>query len=303
MHAHSNAPAALARKRPSIHPRPRRCSEASLPASEPAVAIVDKHGVVSFSTPAMGNLFRSSREQLEGREVATLLPGLPLSKNTPGDNLAFAESWARAATWQKWKGRSPDGDSIALEVSLKKLSMNADEYILLAMRPAKADFGAPQELDLLIESARARKAPVMITDTDGAIHFLNPAFEETSGYTLEELRGQLAGVIITEFHDPDFYGAMRETLLAGHDFRAIFSNRRKVGEVFYEDTHIRPFIDRLGVTTHFVATGQALDDVLRTTLLRLQREACHAALTDPPNRKQPERTGSRGRHGGPSGQG
>jgi len=286
MRAYSNAPGASPRRWQIIkaYTRPAQRSAASLSAVEPAVAILDKHGLISFSSPAMGDLLQSSREKLEGREVATLLPGLPFKEKTPGDNLAFAESWGREATWQKLKGCLPDGDSIPLEVSLKKLSMNADEYILLGIRPANEDFEAAPELDELIERARAKSDPVMITDTDGVIHFVNRAFEDTTGYSLKEVRGQPASIVKPGFRDAEFQGSMRETLLAGYDLRSIFSNRRKAGEIFHEDTHIRPFINRFGVTSHFVATGRGLSAALQATLLRLQREAWHDPLTELPNR-------------------
>lgn len=286
MRAYSNAPGCSAHNNIFIN---NFLHSADVPATaleshEPAVALLDKRGVVSFSSPALGTLFKISPEQLEGLEMVTLLPGLPLKKKTPGFNLAFAESWEHEAAWRQLNGLSPNGDCIILEVSLKKLSMNTDQYILLGVRPAKENQETTAELARLIENAKTKTDAVMITDTAGIILFINAALEKSTGYSLKEVVGQHASVIRPEFHDAELHGQMWKTLLAGNDFRTIFSNRRKTGEIFHEDTHIRPFVETNGVTTHFVTTSRALNEPLQTTLLRLQREAYHDALTGLPNR-------------------
>lgn len=285
MRANSDAPGGSAKKKLFF----KNSLYSGVPATtiesfEPAVAVLDKRGVVSFSSPALGELLKISQAQLEGREMATLLPGLPLKKKTPDFNLAFAESWEHEAAWRKQNGLSPNGENIPLEVTLKKLSMNTDQYILLGVRPAKETPKHASELARLIENAKAKTDAVMITDTAGVILFINAALEKSTGYSPNEVVGQYANIIRPEFNDAELHGHMWETLLAGNDFRTIFSNCRKTGEIFHEDTHIRPFVDANGITTHFVATSRALNELLQTTLLRLQREAYHDALTGLPNR-------------------
>ncbi len=286
MHTHSEATDALSQKKPLTHIRSRSAhhSEEPLPAVQPAVAIIDKWGIVNFSSPAMKLLFRCSQEQLEGREVTSLLPGLPFSQQTPDYNLAFVESWEQEATWRKLMGTSPTGDNIVLEVLLRKLRMENDQFILLGVRPASKDFGSDEELGRAIERASAKSDAVMVFNTNGIIQFVNPAFEKATGYSLSEAVGQPASFINPDFLNPDFYRKMLETLLAGNEVRSLFANHRKTDEIVYEDTHVRPFIDSFGVATHIVCTGRSLSEPLQNALLRLQREAYHDDLTGLPNR-------------------
>lgn len=287
MRIHSDASSgAFVPRRPHLDAvmRPYRPAVERHPRTQAAVALLDKRGVVSFCSPAMEALFHSSQAQLEGCEVAALLPGLPLREITPDYNLAFAESWDHKTPWRRLNGLSPDGESVLLEISLKKLSMNSDQYILLGMRPADDDGTLVEELSRLIEGAKAKSDAVLIADNAGIVVFVNAAFEEKSGYARTEVVGQHASVVQPDFHDPDFYKKMWETLLAGNEFHSIFTNRRKDGEIVHEDAHIRPFIDGFGVTTHFVLSSRSLSEPLRTTLRRLQREAYHDALTGLPNR-------------------
>ena len=152
------------------------------------------------------------------------------------------------------------------------------------MRPTKEDLAPVEELNRLIGEAKLSSDSVMITDTTGIILFVNTIFEDTTGYSFDEAVGQHARFIKPDFHNQGLHRTMWDTLLTGNDFRAIFTNLRKNGEIFHEETHIRPSIDDLGVTTHFVATGRSLSEPLQAMLLLLQREASYDALTGLPNR-------------------
>jgi len=264
--------------------RATRYADANSAVIQPAVAIVDKWGIVNFSSPAMESLFKANQEQLEGCDVTSLLPGLPLNRKTPEYNLAFAEAWEHEATWRKLKGYSPNGENLLLEVLLKKLRIKNDEFILLGIRATCQNAGLTDELSRVIESAKEKTDAVMIISADGVIYFVNRAFENSTGYTLAETVGKPASFIKPDLLNPDFYRRMWSTLLAGNEFRSLFANRKKSGEIFYEDTHVRPFIDGFGVSTHIVLTSRDIGEPWQSTLLRLQREAFHDDLTDLPNR-------------------
>lgn len=261
----------------------------SLPASEtqfPAgpMAVLDKYGIVSFSTPAMGEIFKCSQHELEGRDVASLIPGLPLKTLTPGYNLAFADFWGNKGELLKFKGHSPNGERIPLAVSLNKLSIDNTPLILLRLSPGSEGCTQGNEFEQLVESARNKADVVMITDTAGIIQAVNTAFEQATGYSREEAVGQPASLMKSGLHTPEFYEKMWQTLLAGDEFQAVFVNRRKNGEIFHEDKNIRPFVDSTGKITHFVSTSHCLSDSLQATLLRLRHEAYHDALSGLPNR-------------------
>lgn len=251
---------------------------------EGPMAVLDKYGIVSFSTPAMGQMFKCSQRELEGRDVASLIPGLPLKTLTPGYNLAFADFWGNKGELLKFKGHSPNGERIPLAVSLNKLSIDNTPLILLRLLPGSEQTIPNGEFERLIESAKNKTDVVMITDTTGIIQAVNDAFEQATGYSKAEVVGQPASLMKSGLHTPEFYSKMWHTLLAGHEFQAVFVNRRKNGEIFHEDKNIRPFIDKSGQITHFVSTSHCLSESLRTTLLRLHHEAYHDALTGLPNR-------------------
>jgi diguanylate cyclase (GGDEF)-like protein len=85
-------------------------------------------------------------------------------------------------------------------------------------------------------------------------------------------------------HEADFYRGLWTALLAGQEFRALFANRRKSGEPYYEDKIIRPLFDEHGRATHFISYGRDATERARE-FERLTHAATHDSLTDLPNRR------------------
>jgi diguanylate cyclase (GGDEF)-like protein/PAS domain S-box-containing protein len=124
---------------------------------------------------------------------------------------------------------------------------------------------------------------VLITDPAGRIVHVNAVFERMTGYALSELAGRTPALLKSGVHEADFYRGLWTALLAGREFRALFANRRKNGEQYYEEKIIRPLFDRAGRVTHFVSYGRDATDRARE-FQRLEHAATHDSLTDLPNR-------------------
>ncbi len=94
---------------------------------------------------------------------------------------------------------------------------------------------------------------VVITDRSGVIQYVNPAFEQTTGYAAAEVLGQTPRILKSGEHSPGFYKQLWATLLSGDVFRSIVINRKKSGERYYAEQTITPMKDALGRITHFVS--------------------------------------------------
>ena len=125
---------------------------------------------------------------------------------------------------------------------------------------------------------------VMITDRDGIIEYVNPAFTAITGYTRDETVGKTPVLVKSNRHDRRFYQRMWEQILSGEVFNDVFVNRRKDGSLYYEAKTITPITDARGQTTNFISTGKDVTEQMETQeQLRFLVE--HDILTELPNRQ------------------
>jgi len=108
---------------------------------------------------------------------------------------------------------------------------------------------------------------VVITDRQGLIEYVNPAFETTTGYTRDEAVGRTPRILKSGFHDEQFYRQLWKGLLAGKPYLGTIVNRKKSGEYYWAEQTITPVKDDGGQNTHFVSV---LKDV--TELRKMQKQ-------------------------------
>jgi diguanylate cyclase (GGDEF)-like protein/PAS domain S-box-containing protein len=125
---------------------------------------------------------------------------------------------------------------------------------------------------------------VLISGADGIIQYVNPAFEGMTGFASAEAVGHKPSILKSGHHESDFYRALWDTLRQGVEFRGVFINRKKSGELFHAEQVIRPFFGADGRVTHFVSIARDVSDRIRE-LETLTRAATHDSLTDLPNRR------------------
>ncbi len=129
---------------------------------------------------------------------------------------------------------------------------------------------------------------IMITDAQGIIEYVNPAFTATSGYTFAEAVGQTPSILRSGLTSIDVYGDLWRTIRSGHAWHGELKNRTKDGRIYWDLVAIAPVKDQDGVVTHFVAIQR---DITRLKMQEQQMayDATHDALTDLVNRREFER--------------
>lgn len=124
---------------------------------------------------------------------------------------------------------------------------------------------------------------VVITDRDGIISYVNPAFETTTGYSRDEAIGRKSSLTRSDRHDTSFYDLLWSTILAGKVFSDVLINKKKNGDLYYEQKTITPLKNAHGDITHFISTGKDISESMQTQE-RLKYLAHHDVLTGLPNR-------------------
>lgn len=107
--------------------------------------------------------------------------------------------------------------------------------------------------DLFRAALSATADGVVITDTEGNIKWVNPAYEELTGYSSNEVINRNPKILKSGKQNPSFYKDLWETIIAGKVWSGELWNRRKDGTIYLEEQSITPVVDEHGELSHFIA--------------------------------------------------
>ena len=112
---------------------------------------------------------------------------------------------------------------------------------------------ARDRLQVLSTAIDQSPAAVVITDPEAHIEYTNPQFTQISGYGAQEAVGERPSLVKSGLTDPAVYGDLWQRLRSGQPWHGELLNRRKSGELYWEDVHIAPVKAEDGRIVHFVA--------------------------------------------------
>jgi PAS domain S-box-containing protein len=165
-----------------------------------------------------------------------------------------------------------------------------DAYDRLSTRiaDAVAEFreARTQERDrrLFRRAIEASGHSVYFTERDGTIQYVNSAFEEATGYTAAEARGQTPQILKSGVHDRAFYEDLWDTILDGDVWRNEIVNKRRSGERYVVDQTIAPVKNGCGEVEWFVAVNADITERKEhKEELERSRERLRALLENSPD--------------------
>lgn len=124
---------------------------------------------------------------------------------------------------------------------------------------------------------------VLVTDANGIILSVNPAFTEITGYTADEAVGQNPRMLQSNRHDQAFYASMWEEIKTRGRWNGEVWNRRKDGGLYLERMTISMVQDVDGDPIRYVSVFSDITALWRKDEY-IKHLAFHDALTDLPNR-------------------
>jgi diguanylate cyclase (GGDEF)-like protein/PAS domain S-box-containing protein len=200
------------------------------------------------------------------------------------------EGFPTAAREGSWQGELAFLRADGTEVPVSQIvlahydSDGAVTHFSTIARDISQEKRAQAEMDKLSSAIEQSGDLIWITDDQGVIEYVNPAFEEVTGYTADEAVGRPnSGLLSSGLHSEAFYARLWDTIRRGEVFRDVFTNRNRAGELFHLDETISPLRDAQGHIRNFVATGRDITENLRMEE-RIRFLAYYDPLTELPNR-------------------
>jgi len=270
-------------------------SETTVPATDAAaqsgsvtigaigILVVDHAGLITDCCRHIESMFGCTRQRLVGCMLTDLLPEIG-SVQQMLRSLAQARRLARGVPEVlELSACRPDGSRfpVSLAHCTGTLSSPASlQFVLCDATPLRDRLEHIQRLATTVEQTGDA---VAITDSSGRLQYVNRAFEESTGYRRREVLGNTMAFLKSGLQTAEFYRNLWATIRAGRVFRARLANRRKSGEIYYEEKTISPVRDAAGRITHFVSTAKDVTEHVRAEE-RLHQLANFDTLTGLPNR-------------------
>lgn len=173
----------------------------------------------------------------------------------------------------------------ALDIGIDRyVSKPVDERLLRdAIGKCLRDLNRLRELRMARLVFEAAGEGVVVTDANGVILAVNPAFCEISGYREDEALGHTPALLSSGRHDPDFYRHMWEHLRGLGRWSGEIINRRKSGEIYPEWLSIVAVEEPGGHATRYIGLFSDITERKREEE-RIRRLAHYDVLTGLPNR-------------------
>jgi PAS domain S-box-containing protein len=131
--------------------------------------------------------------------------------------------------------------------------LRALRYAIERKNMEEALFVEKERLRLQSAALEATADGVMITERDGSITWVNPAFSRITGFSAEEATGRKPSILRSGKHDDLLYGELWKTILGGQVWDGELTNMRKDGQLYLEAQTITPVRNTRGEISHFVS--------------------------------------------------
>ncbi len=117
-----------------------------------------------------------------------------------------------------------------------------------------------QDLKLMGKAFDQSPVTIVITDKEGNIEYTNPKFSESTGYTLDEVKGKNPRLLQSGNQSKEYYQELWRTILDGKDWVGEFQNKRKNGETYWDSAVISPITNESGEIAFFLAIKEDITE-------------------------------------------
>jgi len=217
--------------------------------------------------PDTGRIMDSNKsaEQYYGWTHEQLMTMRIQDINIMGDSLASDLEKAKAHKQIRFELRHKKADGSVREVEVFASSITIQEKVLLhtVIHDITDRKKAEKQIRLLSRAIEQSPVSSVITDPDGIIEYVNPKFTEITGYTAEESIGKNPRFLKSGIQSGDFYAELWKTISAGNNWHGEILNKKKTGELNWENMIISPMVDEKGEIIHFVSVKEDITEKKR----------------------------------------
>lgn len=236
-------------------------------ASGDGLVIADDAGTVVFWNAAAEKMFGYTAAEATGTNVDRLVPARLRQRHWEGWEANLSEGRPPAPFTTEVTGLRADGSEFPAELTVSSWMEEGHQFFSAQVRDITGRKEEARTHLVLSQVVEQTTSSVVITDVTGTIQYVNPAFEDLTGYALHEVLGKTPRILRSGKQSPGEYARLWASITAGKPYVSEFTNRRKDGSEYQQRTTIFPILDEDGRIERFVGLGL---DVTQERLLERQ---------------------------------
>lgn len=207
----------------------------------------EDQGRIARVNKAFEKMFHFDRQEVLGQQWKLFFSGLQKGKKETfwdeQTEVCYVENKTGEKLWITLNKRSSDSNDPEAGVIWTFEDISKQKEAELKVK----------QLSLAVEQS---SNSVVITDTSGAIQYVNPAFTHITGYTFDEAIGQNPSILKSGKTSAAVFESMWKTITSGEEWSGQFINKKKNGEFYEEHVTIAPIRNEQNEITNFIATKE-----------------------------------------------
>jgi diguanylate cyclase (GGDEF)-like protein/PAS domain S-box-containing protein len=214
--------------------------------------VLDAHGCLINVNKTALSFTSVSYEDVIGK----YFPDTPWWSN-PDDRAQLIEAlkYAYAGKSSSFEATHATADGGHINVLFSATPIILENVIYVSVAGVDITQRKSLEARLRMLSTAIEQSPtsVAIANLDAEIEYVNPRFTQVTGYSAAEVVGKNPRVLQSGVTDQAVYNDMWANLTQGLPWIGEFVNKRKNGEIYYEEAYISPVKGDDGKVSHYVA--------------------------------------------------
>ncbi|MBF0348303.1 MAG: PAS domain S-box protein [Magnetococcales bacterium] len=244
--------------------------------------------IMEFNKAAEATFGYSRREIIGAKIVETIIPENFRDQHMKGLKRFIATGRSKILNRRlELTALHKDGRQLDTEVAITLVPMGKDTFFTAFLRDITQKKVSEKQLRLQAAALEAAANPIVITDVQGLIQWINPAFTRLTGYRPDEVLGCKPNLLKSGEHDQIFYDHLWRTILSGQVWHHEVINRKKDGTLYVQESVITPVRDETNQVRNFIAIQQDITDKKRIEnernrfWLAVEQSPVTTVITDP----------------------
>ena len=247
-----------------------------LDSARDAIAVVQDGRVAYVNRAGVDLLGASNDDEVVGRAVETVVEA-DGDDADPTALLPSVQAGERSLHETEFDLRQLDGGAVPVELTATHIEWSDGPAVALVVREIADQRASEHELRRFRRAVEAAGHAIYITDPDGTIEYVNPAFERITGYDAAEAVGEDPSLLSSGEMPETYYERLWATLTDGDVWKEEIRDRRQSGELYHAHQTIAPVVEDGDVSAFVAIQTEITEQKEREQRLRQFEQAVEAA--------------------------